>query len=152
MADFSTIKTQLKTNTMESLLPISSRSLQYYVIAKRWSSDLEFFRLESSFLHQLLDRYISRLQDEPHLQKMVEARKDLQEIKQLSVDDLLLRQITQLELMAEDVIPEDADALAAVQVKLEYYMSGLNRSFRTVKQKIFRLVLDSRHNDRLFPN
>ncbi|MDR6942755.1 hypothetical protein [Mucilaginibacter pocheonensis] len=137
---------------MESLLPISSRSLQYYVIAKRWSSDLEFFRLESSFLHQLLDRCISRLQDEAHLQKLVEARKDLQEIKQLSVDDLLLRQITQLELMAEDVIPEDVDALAAVQVKLEYYMSELNRSFRTVKQKIFRLVLDSRHNDRLFPN
>ena len=137
---------------MESLLPISSRSLQYYVIAKRWSSDLEFFRLESSFLHQLLDRYISRLQDEAHLQKLVKARKNLQEIEQQSVDGLLLRQIMLLELMAEDVIPEDTDALAAVQIKLEQYMSELNRSFRAVKQKIFPLVLGSQHSDQLFPN
>ena len=92
------------------------------------------------------------MQDEAHLQKLVKARKNLQEIEQQSVDGLLLRQIMLLELMAEDVIPEDTDALAAVQIKLEQYMSELNRSFRAVKQKIFPLVLGSQHSDQLFPN
>ena len=59
---------------METTLSISSRSLQYYVIAKKWSSDLEFFRLETAFLQKLLDRYIGRLQEETHFRQLVQAR------------------------------------------------------------------------------
>lgn len=129
---------------METLLPVSSRSLQYYVIAERWSSDLEFFRLETDFLRQLLDRYISRLQDGEHLHKLVKAAKDLADLQKLEVDGLLAGQLTQLELMAEDVIPEDADALASAQMKLEQFMTGLTQKFRALKQEIFQLVLDAR--------
>lgn len=130
---------------METLLSVSSRSLQYYVIAKRWSSDLEFFRLETDFLQQLLDRYISHLQNREHLQKLVKAAKDLAELRKLEVAGLLAGQLTQLELMAEDVIPEDADALASAQVELERFMAGLTQKFRALKQKIFQLVLDTRY-------
>ncbi len=130
---------------METLLPVSSRSLQYYVIAKRWSSDLEFFRLETDFLRQLLDRYISRLQDVEHLHKLVKAAKYLADLQKLEVDELLAGQLTQLELMAEDVIPEDAHALASSQMKLEQFITGLTQKFRALKQEIFQLVLDTRY-------
>ena len=118
------------------------------MIVKRWSSDLEFFRLETDFLRQLLDRYISRLQDVEHLHKLVKAAKDLADLQKLEVDELLAGQLTQLELMAEDVIPEDADALASSQMKLEQFITGLTQKFRALKQEIFQLVLDTRYGGR----
>jgi SMC interacting uncharacterized protein involved in chromosome segregation len=121
----------------------SSRPLQYYVIARRWSSDLEFFRLESGFLQRLLDRYMSRLQGHSQFGKLVKAGEDLQELERMVDGDLLDRQLTQLELMAEDVIPEDADALTEVQVKLERLMSKLTQRFREVKQEVYALVLEA---------
>ncbi|MCQ6959235.1 hypothetical protein [Mucilaginibacter aquariorum] len=128
---------------MDTMLLNSSRPLQYYVIARRWSSDLEFFRLESGFLQRLLDRYMSRLQGHPQFVKLVKAGEDLQELERMVDGDLLDRQLTQLELMAEDVIPEDADALTEVQVKLERLMSKLTQRFREVKQEVYALVLEA---------
>ena len=125
----------------------SSRPLQYYVIARRWSSDLEFFRLESGFLQRLLDRYMSRLQGHPQFGKLVKAGEDLQELERMVDGDLLDRQLTQLELMAEDVIPEDADALTEVQVKLERLMNKLTQRFREVKQEVYALVLEAPDTD-----
>lgn len=126
---------------MEFMLPVSSRSLQYYVIARRWLSDLEFFRLESGFLHQLLDRYITRLQELEMVGQLVDTGKKLQQLEQMVADDKLSNQLTQLELMAEDIIPEDAEALAATQVELEHFMSDLTKQFRTVKKEIYQLIL-----------
>jgi hypothetical protein len=42
---------------MESTTTMSVRSLQYYVIARRWASDLDFFKIEAAFLHHLMDDY-----------------------------------------------------------------------------------------------
>jgi len=44
---------------MEPAINMSARSLQYYVIGKHWASDLEFFRIETAFLHRLLDNYLT---------------------------------------------------------------------------------------------
>jgi hypothetical protein len=133
---------------METMLSISSRSLQYYVIAKRWFSDLEFFRIEARFLNLLLERnMLAHLHDKPHLKQLIAVNKELKRLQELVKDDLLSGQITQLELMAEDVIPEDVESLAATQVKLEYFMTDVTRRFRTVKQNIFDLVLELKHPD-----
>jgi hypothetical protein len=129
---------------MDTMLLNSSRTLQFYVVAKRWSADLEFFRLESSFLQHLLDRYIDQFIGQPKWQQMVKASRDLGELERLVDIDLLTHQLTQLELVAEDVIPEDVDALTASQVKLEQLMARLTHRFRDVKQEVFTLVLDAR--------
>lgn len=128
---------------MLNVLPNSSRPLQFYVIAKRWASDLEFFKLESNFLQQLLERYVHRLQDEPQLGQLIKANRDLQELEKMVDTELLDRQLTQLELMAEDVIPEDTDALTEEQVKLENLMACLTAKFREVKQEVYTLVLQA---------
>ncbi|QKJ33012.1 hypothetical protein HQ865_25755 [Mucilaginibacter mali] len=126
---------------MEQTDSISARSLQYFVIAKRWRADLDFFKIESSFLRQLLDRYISRLQDSDHIRQLNASGKLLDKLESLEVDDLLAGQLNQLELMAEDIIPEDSESLAATQVKLEHFMSSLVKEFRAAKEQIYRLVL-----------
>jgi len=133
---------------METMLSISSRSLQYYVIAKRWFSDLEFFRIEARFLNLLLERnMLAHLHDKPHLKQLIAVNKELKQLQELVRDDLLNGQITQLELMAEDVIPEDAESLAATQVNLEYFMTDVTRRFRAVKREIFDLVLELKRFD-----
>lgn len=131
---------------------ISARSLQYYVIAQRWLSDLEFFKIETSYLHRLMDDYIVRLQDDDHIQKLIATGKSLKKLEDMEVDNLLSDQIRQLELMAEDVIPEDSESLAAKQVQLEYFMSDLTHEFRKVKQELFHLVLDAKHQDKTIVN
>jgi hypothetical protein len=137
---------------METTTAMSARSLQYYVIARRWLSDLEFFKIETSFLHRLLESNISRLQDHDHIDKLITTGESLQKLEQMEVDDLLKNQITQLELMAEDIIPEDTEALASTQVQLEYFMINLTREFRLVKQELFNLILDVEHEDKMIVN
>lgn len=137
---------------METTTDMSARSLQYYVIARRWLSDLEFFKIETSFLHRLLDSNISRLKDNNHIDKLITTGKTLQKLEQMEVDDLLNKQIKQLELMAEDIIPEDTEALASTQVQLEYFMTNLTREFRLIKQELFNLILDVEHEDKMVVN
>jgi len=128
---------------MQSTTSISSRSLQYYVIARRWLSDLEFFKIEASYLQKLLDMHIAHLQDINHIHKLIATGKALKHLQDMEVEELLTRQVRLLELMSEDIIPEDTDALASTQVKLAYFMINLTREFRQVKQDLFNLVLDT---------
>ena len=137
---------------MESAISISSRSLQYYVIARRWLAELEFFKLETAFLYKLFQRNMAQVHDENHLKKLAGNSKKLRELEALVAGDLLAGQINQLELMAEDIIPEDAEALAANQVKLEYFMANIVKTFREVKKDIFELVLDAKHDACLIAN
>lgn len=131
---------------MDNTLSTSSRSLQYYVIARRWLSDLDFFSIEARFLQLLLERnMLTHLHDKPYLKLLTTANKELKQLQQLIKGDLLDGQISQLELMAEDVIPEDAEALAAAQVRLERFMNDLTQRFRAIKQDIFALVLELKH-------
>lgn len=128
---------------MQPTTSMSARSLQYYVIARRWLSDLEFFKIETSFLQKLLDKHIANLQDTGHIHKLIATGKALKHLQDMEVEELLTRQVRQLELMSEDIIPEDTDALTSTQVKLAYFMTNLTREFRQVKQDLFSLVLDA---------
>jgi len=137
---------------MQATITMPDRSLQYYVIARKWLSDLEFFKIETAYLHRLMDDYIVRLQDAEHIHMLIEAGKELKKLEQMELDNMLANQITQLELMAEDIIPEDSESLAATQVKLEYFITDLNHQFRKVKHEIFRLVLDVKHKYKVIAN
>ncbi|WP_295792991.1 hypothetical protein [Mucilaginibacter sp.] len=137
---------------MQATITNPDRTLQYYVIARKWLSDLEFFKIETAYLHRLMDDYIVRLQDADHIHRLIEVGKELKKLEQMEINNMLANQITQLELMAEDVIPEDSESLAATQVQLEYFITNLNHQFRKVKQELFRLVLDVKHKYKIIAN
>jgi hypothetical protein len=136
---------------METITAMSSRSLQYYVISRRWVADLEFFRTETQFLQRLLDDHFTQLCNEDHIDKLREVSKKLVVLEQdeQQVDKLLTRQLKNIELMAEDVMPEDADALAGTQVQLEYLVTNLTREYRGIKKELFNLVTQVIHKHRL---
>lgn len=127
---------------METSSPISVRSLQYYVIARQWTSDLEFFRIETSFLHRLMDHQLLRSPTDSQRRSLIISGKSLLKLEreEQEAGTILADQLCQLELMAEDIIPEDTESLTSVQVKLEYAIAGLTRDYRKVKQELFELV------------
>ena len=120
----------------------SARSLQYYVIALRWVSDLEFFNIETAFLHRLIDEYFIRLSDKTHFEKLKLAGNNLLKLEKdkSRADSLLTKQLKQVELMAEDIIPEKIENLTANQVQLEYLMADITKEYRTVKKELYTLI------------
>jgi hypothetical protein len=127
---------------METIIDINARSLQYYVIAKRWASDLEFFKIETGFFKRLLDDQFSRLSTQVSFDKLKQVSKKLSklEMDESRTDTAITRQIKQIELMTEDVIPEDMDNLTMVQVQLETIMANLTTEYREIKIELFEIV------------
>ena len=135
---------------METVTSMSSRSLQYYVVARRWSSDIEFFKIETAFLHRLLDNYFLRLCEREYIEQLEQTGMKLLKLeREESLADLLINeQLKYVELMAEDIIYENADELAVNQVKLEYLMTNLTRDYREVKKELFTLVEATMREDK----
>ncbi|HTK18959.1 MAG TPA: hypothetical protein VL442_05590 [Mucilaginibacter sp.] len=144
---------------METLNSLSTRSLQYFVIAKKWSSDLEFYKIEIKFLRSLLENNYFIIQNNGEKDTLKRINNDLilldAEKKQL--EQALDEQIKQLELMSEDVIPEDATQVAGKQIRLEYMVADLFSKYKDLKREIFYLVQEASEQSKqsghfVFPN
>ncbi len=121
---------------------MSARSLQYYVVATRWDSDLEFFKVETAFLHRLIDEYFVRSGGPGYIENFRKPCKALLKLEEdrNRVDNLLTEQLKHLELMADDVISEDIDSLSDKQIKIEYLVTDLVNEYRSVKNELFAQV------------
>jgi hypothetical protein len=127
---------------MEGITAMSSRSLQYHVIASKWLSDLEFYKFEMGFLRTLLDNHFFNIRYKEDRANVIGLNNDLMKLEvdknqlELALDD----QIRQLELMSEDIVPEDVTSLAAKQIKLEYMVTHIFSEYKELKKQIFSLV------------
>jgi len=144
---------------METLNSLSARSLQYLVIAKKWSSDLEFYKLEIKFLRSLLGVNFITLLNNGDRETVKNINSDLTRLdeEKTQLERSLNDQIKQLELMAEDVIPEDATQVAGKQIRLEYMVTELFSEYKDLKREIFYLVQEASAQNRqlsqfTFPN
>ena len=121
---------------------MSSRSLQYHVIANKWLSDLEFYKFEMGFLRTLLDNHFFNIQYKDDRASVIELNKDLMKLEvdknqlEIALDD----QIRQLEMMSEDIIPEYVTFLSGKQIKLEYMVTQIFSEYKELKKQIFTLV------------
>jgi hypothetical protein len=130
---------------METLNSLSARSLQYFVIAKKWSSDLEFYKIEIKFLRTLLENNYFILQNNGEKDTVKRINNDLMllDVEKNQLECALDEQIKQLELMSEDVIPEDATQVAGKQIRLEYLVAQLFSEYKDLKREIFYLVQEA---------
>ena len=130
---------------MESLNGLSARSIQYLVLAKKWNSDLEFYKLEIKFLRSLLEINYLTLQNSGDRDTVKRINNDLVQLdlEKRQLECSLNDQIKQLELMAEDIIPEDVTTIAGKQIRLEYMVSGLFSEYKDLKREIFDLVQEA---------
>jgi hypothetical protein len=127
---------------METTLSLSARSQQYYVMCRHWESDLEFFRIETAFLHRLLDDYFVQLLSPEYFaelkgctQKLFELEKEENGLRQQ-----LMMHRKQVELAAESIIPEDAEKVTEEQITIESLLIKLINDYREVKKEMFALV------------
>lgn len=124
---------------------LSARSIQYLVIARKWSSDLEFYKLEIKFLRSLLGVNFISLLNNGDKEIVKRINNDLIQVEEdnIRLECALIDQIKQLELMAEDVIPEDATTIAGKQIRLEYMVTDLFSEYKDLKREIFDLVQEA---------
>lgn len=127
---------------METTTALSSRALQYYVIAGQWAADLEFFKIETAFFHHLLEDYLVYFSSADDTEKLKLISKKLLKLEadERDTEQLLNDQIKHLELMAEDVIPEDTESLTAQQVRLENLTHHLLKEYRETKKLLFVMI------------
>src|SRR6202007_597257 len=118
---------QINRQTMEAKISLSSRSIQFYVVSGKWASDLNFFKIETAFFHRLVNEHFKNLIVADRIAQFSATTERLgaldAEIHKTEVK--LGLQLRLIELMAEDVIPEDTDSLAGEQVQLEQMMAGV---------------------------
>jgi hypothetical protein len=124
---------------METLNALSARSLQYYVLAEHWASDLEFFKIETAFFDMLINDHVIRITEVSEIEKLYQLIKKIRGLKEDELDTgkILAEQLKQLELMTEDFIPENVDDIQGKQVQLEYLVTNLTREYREVKKELF---------------
>jgi len=128
---------------------ISSSCLQHYVLIRKWGSDMEFFKIETSFLHRLLDEYFVRLTNSLFIQDLKSNGEKLLNLeKEVSKVDLLIkRQLKELEWIAKNLISENKERVIDAQVELEFHMKSVALEFREVKTNIFKLIERVIHED-----
>ncbi|TDG36485.1 hypothetical protein EZJ43_08175 [Pedobacter changchengzhani] len=120
----------------------STAHQQYHAIAKHWASDVEFFKVETVFLHHLLDDYFIRLSDPEHLQGLNSVGLKLMHLEKdkFSVDHHLIDHLKNLEGQTEDLDFNDGELLAKAHGKLEQTMAQLTNNYRLLKTELFTLV------------
>jgi hypothetical protein len=93
-------------------------------------------------LRTLLDNHFFNLQYKDDRASVIGLNNDLMKLEvdknqlELALDD----QIRQLELMSEDIIPEDVTFLSGKQIKLEYMVTHIFSEYKELKKQIFSLV------------
>lgn len=127
---------------METLTTLSARSLQYYIVARRWSTELEFSRLEKAFLEALINELLVEPSNSPDDLNLNFSMSKLQALDTdfVKAETSVSEQLEKLELIAENKFPELRETLAAEQACLEYLMLDLVHEFRNVKTELFTKI------------
>lgn len=128
---------------MENVTEMSDRSAEYHATARRWKSDLEFFKLESAFLKSLKqDYYFARLSGYPIAEELQNAADKLHRLQAdiMQAESEVDFQLRQLMEVAENKIPEDSQKLALTNAAVGHIMSSLAYEYQEVKKQIFASV------------
>jgi len=128
---------------MENVTEMSDRSAEYHVIAKRWKSDLEFYKIESSFLRRLRqDYYFTRLKDYRNTEQLQKAGDKLLKLQLdiLQAETNVDAQHHQLTEVAENNLEENTKTLALTNAAVGHIMINLTHEYQEVKKEIFTAV------------
>lgn len=116
-------------------------AMQDYTILNQWAADNTFFRIETVFLHHLLDNLIAGCPETDQVKKFKQVKIDLYQLEahELHVEEILKQQMENLaEMVKGTFILIDTD-LDAKQIQLEKLMKGLTLEYRAFKEILYAL-------------
>jgi len=127
---------------MKTPVKLSSKTSQYYVIAERWASDLDFFKVESNFFHHLLDKYVNSSSSKMHLEKLKKLGRELKvlEEERQKVEILVDELRSKIALVVEDKVHENQEEIESSHTTLELLMVELTKQYRELKRELFKTV------------
>jgi len=127
---------------MNGINSTSAKYRQYHAIAKHWASDVDFFKIETVFLHHLLDDYFIRLSGPEYLEalKSVGAKLLQLEKDKYSADIHLIAHLKNLEGQTEDLVFDRGEFLVDKHEQMEHAMTHLTITYRTLKKELFLLI------------
>lgn len=127
---------------METLTKLSARSLEYYINARRWKSDLYFFDLEIDFLNKLMDRYIKGNADVHQINDLRGYHEKLSQLtnEKHQIRELVDQQLKDLELLAQDTSIENIEKLSGKHAHLDCLMVDWIHEYRKLKMAFFVTV------------
>ena len=125
--------------------------LQHYMLIKKWGSELEFLKIETSFLHRLLDEYFIRLMNSYLADDLKMSGERLLKLeKELSrTDAVMMRQFKEMKWIATNIIKENKNRIIEARREIGYQMAQVTLEFRAIRKDIFKLVEAQKHQDRL---
>lgn len=134
---------------MKSLTKLPPRFLEFYISARRWKTELDFFNVEVVFLNRLIEEHFLQLVGEDRFFKLKQIGGKLSVImtEKHQLKALLDDQLNGLELLAEGVFEEKTTLLEGKQAHLDYQMIDLIHEYREVKRELYaflEIVLDER--------
>ncbi|MDB5144990.1 MAG: hypothetical protein JWQ66_3703 [Mucilaginibacter sp.] len=114
---------------------------QDYTILNHWAAKNAFFRIETSFLHRLLDDHIAHCPETDQVKKFRQVKLDLRQLEahELHIEAVLKQQMENLSAMVKGEFNVIEDDLAAKQEQLKKLMAGLTLEYRDFKQQLFAL-------------
>ncbi|MEJ5963002.1 hypothetical protein [Pedobacter immunditicola] len=127
---------------MKTPVKLSSKSSQYYVIAERWASDLDFFKVESDFFHHLLNKYVNSSASTTYFEKLKKLGGELKvlEEERQKIEILVGELLSQIALVANDRIPENLKKIDTSRTTLELLMVEITKKYRELKRELFNTV------------
>jgi len=132
---------------METLTKLSARSLEYYINARRWKADLDFFKVEIVFFNWLISSHFMKFIDAVQQERLQKLQDKLAMIRKekAQIKDLLNEQLKTLELLAEEPFVISNENLTNSQSQLEYLMTDISREYREVKTYLFKVLIEAKN-------
>ena len=126
---------------METIDQDTGVAMQDYTIANQWAADNTFFRIETVFLHHLLDDHISHCQETDQIKKIRQIKIDLYQLEahEQHIDGILKQQMKNLAEKAKGTYTLIDIDIVAKHKQLEKLMAGLTLEYRAFKQILFAL-------------
>jgi len=130
---------------------------ELYILTDHWKSDLNFYKDDLRFLHHLIDKYIIWITKDDNLNMVQEIKKNLFEIRNISVD--LMKEVTShqgnLGLMVENPVQTSNPQFMKDHEVLEDKISKFVKLFRSNRKEIFKIteyVIDSEELPNILKN
>ena len=127
---------------METIDQDTGMAMQDYIIVNQWAADNTFFRIETVFLHHLLDDHIFHCQETDQIKKFKQEKLNLHQLEahELHIEDILEQQMKNLVEMAKGTFTLIDIDIVAKHKLLEKLMAGLTLEYRAFKQMLYALL------------
>jgi len=119
-----------------------------YFLAKHWKSDLEFYKDDLRFLHNLIEKYLIWITKKENLESVADIRKKEHGLT-LSCEELLKKVSAHLQ-MASNIVKGGNDTSRKIfftsHAELENEIAVFVKSFRESRKEVFKVteyVMDS---------